>query len=390
MNFSPLFQMAAKELADAARREFAASGLGRALGEVEQAVRGGGGWRANRPQAPDRVGRALLRYRHGGARMLLNELRGVGFGEFAREIERYAKGGGESADLAREILDLLGPAGQVIRTLVGIGGGGGSDIDRLLRLIQAFGWEGLPGPGQGTASQRQRAVEAAYELLKRERPELLGQGPAPAPRGPGKYPQTGRVGQGPQGDYVELPMRHGGDRRFPPDHPIVTGDMVPAPGSSNVHSFGYDVDAAYLYVRFLGYRRGERGPDGRAARGGPGSLYRYASVTPEEFLTLLAAGSAGEWVWDHLRVRGTWSGHQKDYELVGIEGGYVPRKATVRRNFATGELEEWLVKRTIYTQEGNWLESQYEEERVGMPPWGMPDRGRPDGPDRGTPDRGRL
>ena len=58
--------------------------------------------------------------------------------------------------------------------------------------------------------------------------------------------------------------------------------MVATPNSSNVHSVGYDYESAYLYVRFLGYVRGTRGPDGHALRGGPGSLYRYSNVTPEE------------------------------------------------------------------------------------------------------------
>ena len=41
-----------------------------------------------------------------------------------------------------------------------------------------------------------------------------------------------------------------GSRKFPPNHPIVTGDMVPTPGSTNVYEFGYDAPNHYLYVRF--------------------------------------------------------------------------------------------------------------------------------------------
>jgi hypothetical protein len=56
----------------------------------------------------------------------------------------------------------------------------------------------------------------------------------------------------------------------------------------------------------------------------------------------------GSWVWDALRIRGTVSGHQKDYELVGIMGNYVPRKATVRppcggRSSSIGSIP-WLWK----------------------------------------------
>jgi len=52
----------------------------------------------------------------------------------------------------------------------------------------------------------------------------------------------------------------GSEQRFGLDHPIVTGEMVDAHRSSNVHSFGYDIESAYLYIRYLGYVRGQRGP----------------------------------------------------------------------------------------------------------------------------------
>jgi len=179
------------------------------------------------------------------------------------------------------------------------------------------------------------------------------------------------------------------DRRFSVEHPIVTGEMVSAK-SSNVHSFGYDIESAYLYVRYLGYVRGQRNADGSAVRGGPGSLYRYRDATPEEFLTLLAANSKGEWVWDHLRVRGTHSGHQKDYELVGVSGGYVPRKASVRLNQKSGKLEEMFIQRRVRAIGGGWLTSALPTAVAGDVPWGQIDRGAPDrgGPDRGEPDRG--
>ncbi len=154
-------------------------------------------------------------------------------------------------------------------------------------------------------------------------------------------------------------------------------------------------------MRYLGYVRGSRGPDGHPLRGGPGSLYRYSSVSPEEFLSLLAVAAGGsksgeagngpgDWVWDHLRIRGTWSGHQKDYELVGIMGGYVPRKATVEYRPESGRLEEVFRKRRVMTSRGQWLESQLANEAAPPLMFGREDldTGRPDSPDRGDPDRG--
>lgn len=90
-----------------------------------------------------------------------------------------------------------------------------------------------------------------------------------------------------------------------------------AADSSNVHSYGYDPDSQTLYVRFRNKTK-------------VGALYAYYHVPPEIYKKLDAAGSKGGAVWDLLRERGTVHGHKFDYRLVGIRGGYVPRKATVK------------------------------------------------------------
>ena len=107
---------------------------------------------------------------------------------------------------------------------------------------------------------------------------------------------------------------------------------------------------------------------------GPGSLYRYSGVTPEEFLSLYnlrdggGGGGPGDWVWDHLRVRGTVSGHQKDYELVGVMSGYVPRKATVKPIMEQGRsvgFKEVFIPRRVKSLEGQWMRSSRPEEDAG-------------------------
>ncbi len=166
---------------------------------------------------------------------------------------------------------------------------------------------------------------------------------------------------------VTLPFPGGRRRRFPVDHPIVTGQMVRTPQSSNVYSYGYDIENALLYVRF-------KAPGKKNASGSrpdrPGPLYQYRNVPPEVFLKLHEAASKGAAVWDLLRIRGTLSGHQYDYALVGITGNYVPRRATL-----TPQGEAFL-RRQVQTLGGQWLES------------GLPDqlvRAFPTRPDRGSP-----
>jgi len=391
--YSPLFKQAGKAVLSAARRELAHTTTGKLLGEVE--------WELRSPhRQTERLGRALRKYSNFGPRDALRELRGTEFGQFAREVMRYSRGDSGMRRLLNQFLAELGPAGRMIQALTSVQGRG--EIDQLVGILQAFGFEVLP-PAMlraRNAELSKRGLAAAQQYLEElgaqvswpgdpARKNLEGVGADVRQRG-SQYPFGRRPVDVPgQGTVLPLPMADSPLQRFPLDHPIVTGEMVTA-RSSNVHSFGYDIESSYLYVRFLGYIRGNRGPDGRPLRGGPGSLYRYRNVTPEEFLGLLAANSKGEWVWDHLRIRGTWSGHQKDYELVGVMDEYVPRKATVIRDPRTGQLQEMLLRRRVRSLGGGWLESSLPNEIVGEPPWGQVDRGQPDRgePDRGLPDRG--
>jgi len=385
--YSPLFREASKAILDVARQEFARTTIGQLVAEVKRET-------SRVITAPHRLGSALERYSRYGVRDALSELRGTQFGQFVKEIERYSR----DTDMKRLLggfLNDMGPAGKLIQALVGPGGKG--EGDRLVNILQAFGFEVLPGRSQWKRGEpgTERGIEAAQELLEAMGAKVIWPGDEPEPQPQGKRLPFGIPvfnGEGERREMVSLPMADGPAQQFGTRHPIVTGEMVPAK-SSNVHSFGYDIESGYLYVRFLGYVRGSRGPDGHPLRSGPGSLYRYSDVTPEEFLGILAANSKGDWIWDHLRIRGTWSGHQKDYELVGVEGGYVPRKATVKLNPQTRQLEEWFVQRRVRAIGGGWMTSSMPSQAAGPVPWGeidrgRPDNGRPDDPDRGTPFRG--
>ena len=88
---------------------------------------------------------------------------------------------------------------------------------------------------------------------------------------PGAGSAGGSGGGGSGGSRVNMgneagePPRY---RNFPPDHPIVTGEMVDC-RSSNVHSYGYDIQVHTLYVRYLNQDENSN------ARHGPGPIYAY-------------------------------------------------------------------------------------------------------------------
>lgn len=142
----------------------------------------------------------------------------------------------------------------------------------------------------------------------------------------------------------------------------------------------------------------------------PGPTYAYASVTRHKYEAFASSDSAGEAVWDYLRVRGTVSGHQHAYRLISVTGEYIPRMATPfgfqRRN------EEMLVvtpeDQRIEDDDTPWFKATLQSTlpsgpltRFGVPigreshgrksglSWGRistPNRGTPN---RGTPNRGR-
>jgi hypothetical protein len=66
---------------------------------------------------------------------------------------------------------------------------------------------------------------------------------------------------------------------------------------------------------------------------------------------MLKADSKGTFIWDNIRIRGTISGHHFDYQLVGVQASYVPRKATL-----TPRGEEY-VSRSVFSDRGRQLKS---------------------------------
>ena len=297
----------------------------------------------------------------------LRELRGTSVWEIAAAIERYA--GRSEWTLVKQFLRSMGPVGTLLESLFTPLGKAPFEAPgfRLsafdaMNFLRAFGFEVLPPKEMKLPQEeKERAIWAAYYFLREHADLLLRQpefGLAPSVERPAQLEERveeRREAKLPDSGTVMVPMRFGPPREFPVTHPIVTGEMVEV-RSSNVHSIGYDLDNHILYVRF--WAETER--KGQLVRF-PGSLYGYRDVWPEEFLDFLDAGSKGGWVWDHLRERGTVSGHKKPYFLAGITGGYVPRQAalTTIRGPKTGKsyIAEVFRPRVVF-HEGKWLESK--------------------------------
>lgn len=357
---NPLFTRASRRIRESAKQAFQRSDFGRVLREFEVANQ--------KPAAgPRDLGRVIRAYQRGGSRRLIEELASCDAGRLARDLERYARSSKLGKKVVGQVLDALGPAGQILKALSEVSGPGGKPSSRerslaaATKVLKAFGREVLdldkPEEALETIRVALNELEARGHAIPADlaRATTLDAMPTSEPELPA-----------PDRSTVDIPLGDGSTRRFKRDHPIVTGKFVSCT-SSNVHSYAYEYTSWTLYVRFLG-GEGEH-------RHGPGPLYQYSHVRPALFLTLLNAGSKGDWVWDHLRIRGTVSGHQHDYRLVGISGGYVPRKATYT------PAGEWFIPRRVRTDKGHYLTSS----RPSAPARGVPNRGRPKPPNRGTP-----
>ena len=362
---SPLFAEASRKLKAFAVQQFRHSDFGKAMAQVSQAARKG---------SPEFVRRqAMAQLQKLSPQNTLRQLARAEFGEVVKQIEKYARSGGLKSEITKFLGD-LGPTGKIIQAIIDPGRSSSlqNDLQAAINLIRSFGGEVLmPKTAEPTLGDIARGLQTAQQRLQEYGFSIVGS------EGPPRrivQPEPGRATV----DVEMRPIR--GKRetsRVSADHPMLTGEMVSAPSSTNVYEFGYDIESLSLYVRF-------QTAHDEGARGSAGSLYRYSGVTPEEFMSLYRVRnsgggsgsdrSPGAWVWDHLRERGTVSGHKKDYELVGIMGGYVPRKATLKRTkeiigkrggvLKRKGLEEWYEQRAVRTHSGRMVHSVLPTARV--------------------------
>lgn len=343
---SPLFSAASQGIQSALRRDFRRTTLGQMLSEAESVARG--------PSGQQRLTKIIEKYkRRLSPDSALRDLYRTELGSLAKEIERYSREGGIRKRLVSELFGVMGPAGKILKTLLGNvakknSTGLSRELDAATNLLRAFGYEVLPPPSQGG---NQRAVSAAQKFLEATGHQVTKVDQEPESKLP--FGISDRTSDGRQRKVVDV--QYGGEtRRFPVNSPVVTGEMQRATNSSNVHSYGYDIEAEYLYIRFLAPDPNNPGKKTDA----PGPIYRYAHVPPEIFERMHKASSKGKFIWDNIRIRGTVSGHRYDYQLSGVTNGYVPRKATL-----TPAGEAYL-RRRVRGDSGSILTSRLGDELV--------------------------
>jgi len=377
---SPLFKMASRQMQQAARTAFAGSKLGVVLQTAQRASRYG-------LRYEGRLDSALRGYRRLQPRAMVRDALGSDFSEVVHAVEKYGRGGRVEKLAIDAFLAALGPAGGLIKALVGAipkKDALQKELELAAQFLGTHGWE-VTAPGKKKTGWTLGDVESAIAFLESRGKKVIDAKDAPKPKTSLPFFIPEKTKRGSMRRVVDIPVAEGLSQRFPVDHPLVTGAMVPA-HSHNIHSYGYDVESEILYVRYM--YTDSSGTKTKQA----GSLYQYFDVDPRMFLAMHQAPSKGVWIWDKLRVRGTVSGHQKDYRLVGISHEYVPRKATINK---WGE--EVFVKRKVRTSKSRWLES---EKEAGLIPdsfsrlnqrlhSGAPNTGRPAPPNRGRPNTGR-
>lgn len=385
-----LYARAIQKLRQDATEEFRRTAVGQLFGEVDRLKRRGTAGRSELL----RLSRQLQRFTSNG--YVRRELERTNIGKLVGQVERYAQRGFKEAMLD-ELLGALGPVGDLFGMFLRPHGRPVANINNELRaaadLLRTFGYRVQPptGPRPSDESLGRSEVQRAQQFL-----ESLGfkvQAPPEVADNEPHFVELPRRERERQAPGREQTITVGGIQlRVQPNDPLLTGAWIRVE-SSNVYAIAFIWNNAAPTKGTLRVRFWEKS-GGAKTRGGP--VYHYLDVHPALFQDFRTAASKGKWVWDHMRIRGTVSGHRYRYMLAMLSSsGYVPRQATRVGN------EEWFLKRTVQSktqsrggniQLGRSHTSQLDDAFVKY--WddrrhGRPNRGKGGGPNRGTPNRGR-
>ncbi len=178
----------------------------------------------------------------------------------------------------------------------------------------------------------------------------------------------------------------GFDMKLNPDDPLLTAEMLPV-ASSNVCKIGFQMNFNNPKIGGLVVQYFQKSQRGAGKIPGPSYLYKNAPVSL--FQQLRNAPSKGEFIWDHVRERGTIAGTQYEYVLIRAAESYLPRRAMI----VNGRQVLRKRKRTAEFKSGRTatLVSSKPNRDVGAyrPSVGRPDRGSGGRPSSGRPDVSR-
>lgn len=338
---SNLFQKATQRERRSTRSKYARSPMQRMARDVAKLTKGTTG-KAN-IQA---FSRAMLRPE---VNRMLRE-----FGRMGPNVTKYAasEDGRKKMD---KLLGYLGPVGEVIRSVVTKGNGNftNDSLQAATNMIRAFGGEVLVKKGgrgydRGLAAAKQLLEEEGYTVEKRD-PD-----------------QVSHQSEGPR--HLDRELMTPTDWIYDPEVRVDSSSVYSYAFSQETESFGT------LYVTFLAWTPGT----GKTSAAGATYAYHQVELSRYQGFKREASRSAGEAVWDYLRVRGTVHGHQVPYELVGgvqvQDGGvYIPRKAASRGLFRRAVQRQGAAR-------GDWRRSSLPSREF------QPNRAEPN---RGRPNRGR-
>lgn len=366
-----LFEQASRSVRSEALRQMRSSPLGRGFTEMQREIR-----RTNR--SAKKLGSLQTGIRRATQRGLVSGVRQLTL----RQLERYARKN-PTLKILSSFFDALGPFGQVLRTLIGPlkenKGALQESLGAATSLLRAFGFEVLAPPGRGeTPANLDRMAELLRQHGYKVEKDAAGKPGIGAQTEPQPRKLPGGITRPLRRKTVDFPLPDGGTKRIRTDDPLFTGELVRVQ-SSNVHSIGFVLNPNNPQSGTLRVRFWQQAGKDKARTAGP--LYEYYHVDSELFLRFKRAGSPGGFVWDELRQRGTVSGHQYDYRLKGISGGYVPRKATFGAfvDPATGVMSwgESFKSRRFTTRGGKTFRSSLPEQRVSFLQTGAPNTGMP-------------
>lgn len=282
---------------------------------------------------------------------------------------KYARRGGTSrtrggaGGMFHRLGQQFGPFGELLGMVVDILSGTSRepqrrDVEDAIKLLTEHGYRVTPGPTPPPAPGVTEFPEPPPVIVRPTRPVRPGRA-APPPvstRTRGRVPPRPAAEPGPEEPAAEIwPEEHGVQvlptrirgafEQIPKDVEGLS-PWILTPDSSNVFGFLFDYQNGILYVQFraaakpTNYKTMVNSCNGKEYKVGirpnvEGPIYSYGGagnrIPESKFREFAAAYSAGQWVWQNLRVCGSNFAHRYVYTLTDVPTGQsVPRHATRR------------------------------------------------------------